>query len=171
MNTKLIFKSIVMTLLIPGSAIILVPYFILGQSGITNPVNLATSAILPIIIGIIGIVVLLHCIWRFAIHGIGTLAPIDPPKQLVVQGLYRYNRNPMYIAVVLVLLSEALLFESSSLLIYAIGIFLSFHLFFIFYEEPHLRSQFGKFYEEYFDAVPRWTIALKAFKSNIEVPK
>jgi protein-S-isoprenylcysteine O-methyltransferase Ste14 len=109
--------------------------------------------VLPIIAGA---AVLLHCIWDFAVAGRGTLAPVDPPKELVVRGLYRYVRNPMYVGVVSVLLGEALLFASIAMLIYAAGFFALAHLFVILYEERTLRRRFGEAYEQYARAVPRW---------------
>jgi protein-S-isoprenylcysteine O-methyltransferase Ste14 len=104
----------------------------------------------------IGAAVLLHCIWGFAAVGRGTLSPVDPPKKLVVKGLYRYDRNPMYVGVVTILLGEALLLESLALLEYALVGFAAFNLFVILYEEPTLRHQFGESYEHYCRHVGRW---------------
>jgi protein-S-isoprenylcysteine O-methyltransferase Ste14 len=104
----------------------------------------------------VGAGVLFRCIWDFAVAGRGTLAPVDPPRHLVVRGLYRYVRNPMYVGVVTILLGEALLFRSLALLCYA-GIFLFVvHLFIVVYEEPALRRQFGESYENYCRRVHRW---------------
>jgi protein-S-isoprenylcysteine O-methyltransferase Ste14 len=99
---------------------------------------------------------LLWCIWEFFSKGRGTLAPIDPPKNLVVQGLYRYVRNPMYVSVLTILIGEAIFFLSAPVLIEA-GIFVVMtHLFITFYEEPALRRQFGDEYERYSRKVGRW---------------
>lgn len=88
--------------------------------------------------------------------GRGTLAPIDPPKNLVIQGLYRYVRNPMYVSVVTILLGESIFFMSRPILIEA-GIFFAMaNLFVAFYEEPALRQQFGDAYEKYKQSVGRW---------------
>jgi protein-S-isoprenylcysteine O-methyltransferase Ste14 len=151
--------------LIPGTVILLIPYFILGQVRFIEWPDISGVAVFAMMSGSVGLAVLLHCIWGFAVHGRGTLAPIDPPKVLVIRGLYRYTRNPMYLAVSLVLLSEALLFDSLPLLIYAAVALLGFHLFVVLYEEPGLRSQFGESYEEYFRAIPRWGISTRAFNS------
>jgi protein-S-isoprenylcysteine O-methyltransferase Ste14 len=86
----------------------------------------------------------------------GTPAPIDPPKELVVRGLYRYVRNPMYVGVLSVLIGEALLFESARLFWYGAAVFLLFNLFVILYEEPALGRKFGKSYQDYRAAVGRW---------------
>jgi len=88
--------------------------------------------------------------------GLGTPAPIDPPKSLVVNGLYRFVRNPMYVGVVLVLFSEGLLFSSSRLLEYAVLVGAGFFLFVVAYEEPTLRKKFGASYQAYCQAVPCW---------------
>ena len=163
MNSKLMLKATIITLLMPGTITFLIPYFILHRPGIADLPGFSVTAVFSIIAGLAGFTVLLHCIWGFAFHGKGTLAPIDPPKVLVVHGLFRHTRNPMYLAIIVVLLSEALFFYSLSLLIYAAVAFLSFHLFVILYEEPHLRTQFGESYEEYFKSTPRWRITTRAF--------
>jgi protein-S-isoprenylcysteine O-methyltransferase Ste14 len=105
---------------------------------------------------VVGAAILLHCIRMFAWVGRGTLVPFDAPRKLVVQGLYRYVRNPMYVGVLLILLGEALLFESVALLEYAAGWFVVINLVVLLYEEPMLRSQFGESYERYRRAVGRW---------------
>jgi protein-S-isoprenylcysteine O-methyltransferase Ste14 len=117
--------------------------------------------------GLAGLAVLLYCIWGFSVNGRGTLAPIDPPKVLIVRGLYRYTRNPMYLGNIIVLVSEAFLFRSTGLFIYASIVLLCFHLFIVFYEERHLRSQFGQSYEDYLHSVPRWGISIsRSHKRN-----
>lgn len=166
MNSRLILKATIITLLMPGTVILLIPYLILCQSGVTDWPNISSVTVLASIAGLAGLAVLLYCIWEFAVHGKGTLAPIDPPKVLVVHGVYRYTRNPMYLAIIVVLLSETLFFNNLWLLIYATLALLGFHLFVILYEEPRLRSQFGESYKEYFKAVPRWRITTRGFNSN-----
>lgn len=163
MSSRLFIKATLITLLIPGTATLLIPYFLLTRSHIVEWLGISAFALLPILSGGAGFVVLLHCIWEFAVRGKGTLAPIDPPQVLVVQGLYRYTRNPMYIAVIVILLSEALLFESVSMILYAALVLVCFHLFVILYEEPHLRSRFGESYEEYSRTIPRWRINVPGF--------
>ena len=103
-----------------------------------------------------GIALLAVCIWEFASRGRGTLSPADPPKELVVQGLYRYVRNPMYLAVSLILLGEHMLTHSWPLFVYSAVWFVIVNIFVIGYEEPTLRRQFGESYERYVRAVPRW---------------
>ena len=99
---------------------------------------------------------LLWCFWDFAQKGRGTPAPIDPPKELVVSGLYRYVRNPMYVGIFLIVIGHFLWFGYWNLLAYALFLLILFHLFVTLYEEPNLRNRFGPAYAEYLGAVPRW---------------
>ena len=103
-----------------------------------------------------GVSLLLACIWEFAARGQGTLSPVDPTKELVIQGLYRYVRNPMYLAVSTILLGEALLMRSRGLLVYWVIFFAAVNLFVMAYEEPTLRRQFGESYTRYQQRVGRW---------------
>jgi protein-S-isoprenylcysteine O-methyltransferase Ste14 len=100
--------------------------------------------------------VLLDSFARFALEGRGTPAPIAPTDSLVVSGLYRYVRNPMYVAVVGAIAGQALLCANRALLAYAAVIGALFHLFVLGYEEPTLRRQFGASYERYRRNVRRW---------------
>ena len=109
----------------------------------------------------IGVVVLLWSFWNFLKEGRGTPAPIDPPKELVAVGFYRYVRNPMYIGVLAVILGHFLWFGYWYLLIYAVVVFLAFNAFVMFYEEPTLKRTFGASYEEYLKRVPRWIPRIK----------
>jgi len=98
----------------------------------------------------------LHCSRLFARLGQGTPVPIDPPSRLVVSGLYRYSRNPIYVAQVAVLLSYGLWFGHAALFIYALLVGLLIQLGVVALEEPQLRRRFGSSYAEYMQAVPRW---------------
>jgi protein-S-isoprenylcysteine O-methyltransferase Ste14 len=98
----------------------------------------------------------LACVVDFARSGRGTPFPLDPPKELVVSGLYRHVRNPMYIAVLNVVLGEMIVFRSGEMAVYWLSVFAGFHLFVVLYEEPTLRRKFGPTYEEYVRSVPRW---------------
>src|SRR5262249_7027763 len=103
-----------------------------------------------------GLPVLLDSFARFAIQGLGTPAPVAPPQHLVVTGLYRYVRNPMYVALLSLILGQGLLCGSVSLLEYGLVVWLAFFGFVLLYEEPTLRAKFGKEYEDYCSRVPRW---------------
>ena len=104
----------------------------------------------------VGTIFLLTCIWEFARRGRGTLSPADPPRHLVVSGLYRFVRNPMYLSVTLVVFGEVLLTFSTPLFTYWIIWFVIVNLFVMGYEEPTLRGQFGDEYERYTRNVGRW---------------
>ena len=130
-----------------------VPFFLL--SGFPAP-GRGPLAWFGLLVLVTGALLYFRCAWEFAVRGLGTPAPIAPTKFLVVSGLHRYVRNPMYIGVWLVILGEAALFHSAILVAYAAFFCIPVHLFVIFYEEPTLRRQFGESYEEYRRAVPRW---------------
>ena len=89
-------------------------------------------------------------------RGKGTPAPIDPPKVLVVQGLYKYTRNPMYLSILMVLAGEYVLFRSPIFLEYLVLVALGFFTFVLIYEEPALTRKMGAAYEQYCEEVPRW---------------
>lgn len=108
-----------------------------------------------------GLPVLLDSFARFAIQGLGTPAPVAPPQHLVVTGLYRYVRNPMYVAVLSLIFGQGLLFGCVRLLEYGLVVWLGFFAFVLLYEEPALRRKFGEEYEEFCARVPRWIPRLK----------
>jgi protein-S-isoprenylcysteine O-methyltransferase Ste14 len=103
-----------------------------------------------------GLVALLWCVRDFYVSGQGTLAPWAPPRKLVVVGLYRYTRNPMYIAVTLILLGWAWSFHSLGLLVYAVVIAIAFHIRVVLGEEPWLARTHGEDWRQYASRVPRW---------------
>ena len=148
-------RSIAWAVLLPGFFAGYVPwrFFGLGQVQITprDPVHLLGLT------GIgLGVALLAACIWEFAHRGRGTLAPLDPPTQLVVRGLYRYVRNPMYLSVTTIVFGELLLTRSLGLLTFWAIWFAFVNLFVIGYEEPTLRRNFGEEYERYCASVGRW---------------
>ena len=148
-----IVKTILFSILVPGTVAGLVPRWLIG--GFSMPENAFLSWVGIIFIAC-GTAIYLRCAWEFAVRGLGTPAPIAPTKFLVTSALHRHVRNPMYIGVALVILGEAALFRSLRLVLYAAVMLATVHLFVLFYEEPTLRRQFGKSYEEYFETVPRW---------------
>lgn len=158
-------RALFFTVLMPGSALVLFPSWILR--GEPRPTRDWTQfpRILGLLLIAIGLVPLLVSIRDFAVSGRGTLAPIDPPRKLVRVGLYRHVRNPMYVGVVTALAGEALFFESRALAFYALIVWLVFHVFVVLYEEPHLRDAFGADYETYREAVPRWVPRLRAWEA------
>src|SRR5207249_1283755 len=103
-----------------------------------------------------GIPVLVDSFARFALQGLGTPAPVFPTRHLVVTGLYRYVRNPIYVAVVSAILGQALILGDARLVGYGGLVWLLFHLFVLVYEEPVLKASFGTEYELFCAEVPRW---------------
>lgn len=146
-------KAVLFTVVVPGTVTVLIPYLLLRPHAEFNAGILRFAGLAPMLVG--G-GVYLHCVWNFAWVGRGTPAPIDPPKNMVAVGLYRFVRNPMYVGICALLAGEALLFQSWRLLAYAFVAWLLCHLFVVFYEEPHLRVKFGESYVSYCRAVPRW---------------
>jgi protein-S-isoprenylcysteine O-methyltransferase Ste14 len=103
-----------------------------------------------------GVAILLHAFLRFVVEGIGTPAPVAPTQRLVVGGLYRYVRNPMYLAVAAAIVGQGLVLGRLVLLLYAAGFIVVVAAFVRWYEEPTLSRQFGDQYEEYRRSVPGW---------------
>ncbi len=149
-------KTLIFTVFIPGTVTVLVPYWLLSSRFDLAIDKLGGFRVLGLVPILLGALIYLWCAWEFTFAGKGTPAPIDPPKELVVQGLYRFVRNPIYVGVSLVIIGESLLFESTRLFVYALLLLLVFHLFVVYYEEPTLRSKFGESYERYCKTVPRW---------------
>jgi len=98
---------------------------------------------------------------RFVREGLGTPVPIAPPTELVVGGVYRYVRNPMYLALASTVLGQALILGSRKLLLYVTVMALPVSAFVRFQEEPRLASTFGEQYERYCANVPRWVPRLR----------
>src|SRR5918996_1026306 len=150
----LAFRSLLWAALLPGVLAGYVPWRFFGLGQVTLALRPAHVAGLAGVV--LGTVLLAACIWEFAARGRGTLAPVDPPRELVVRGLYRYVRNPMYLAVTTIILGEVLLTSSRALLAYWVIWFVAVNLFVLGYEEPTLRRRFGASYERYTRQVGRW---------------
>jgi protein-S-isoprenylcysteine O-methyltransferase Ste14 len=153
-----ILKTLLFTILVPGTVAGLIPYWLFGA--VYSPAR-GPWAWSGIVVLIAGAGIYFRCAWEFAVRGLGTPAPIAPTKFLVVGGLNRRVRNPMYIGVLLVILGQAALFRALQLLAYGIVVIFLAHLFVVFYEEPTLRRLFGESYEDYRRSVPRWVPRLK----------
>ncbi len=97
---------------------------------------------------------------------LGTPAPIAPTRNLVVTGLYRYVRNPIYVAVVAIILGQAVLMGDWRLIVYGALLWLAFHVFVVAYEEPTLERTFGREYEAFRAAVPRWIPRMTPWRSE-----
>ena len=158
--------SLVFLVVAPGFVAGLVPYWIsrwrfepplLGLS----PLRVAGAALIAA-----GLPVLLESFWRFAVKGLGTPAPVMPTQRLVVSGLYRHVRNPMYVAVAAMIFGQALLFGSVGLLEYGALVWLAFHVFVLVYEEPTLAAAYPDEYPVFRRNVPRWIPRLHPWRGD-----
>lgn len=152
-------KSLAFLILVPGLLLGYLPYSIsLADNELFEPGILAYLAVALWLSGGTGI---LWCFWNFTVNGRGTPAPIDPPKELVAVGLYRYVRNPMYVSGLVALTGWILWSPSLTLIVVPFVFFLAAHTFVTLYEEPTLKRKFGAAYEDYLKRVPRWIPRLK----------
>jgi protein-S-isoprenylcysteine O-methyltransferase Ste14 len=154
---SLFLRNLFFTILQPGIVAGLIPFFILRgrmENIFYQPREFHHA--IGMIVFVIGFIIMLACIISFAINGRGTLSPADPTKKLVVVGLYKFSRNPMYVGVTMMLLGEVIFFYSSPLLIYSLWVFTVFNVFIIFVEEPRLRKDFKDEYNKYCEKVKRW---------------
>jgi len=150
--------SILFFFLAPGTVAGLIPWWITRWEFGAPGLALSLAGGLIVVAGLVG---LIACFTRFALEGLGTPAPVAPTKTLVVTGLYRRVRNPMYVAVTAIILGQALMFVSLPLVAYGAVIWLAFQTFVVMYEEPTLRVTYGDPYTAYCAAVPRWIPRLR----------
>jgi protein-S-isoprenylcysteine O-methyltransferase Ste14 len=147
-------KSLFFLIFVPGLLIGYIPYVVSTTD--TEFASLGVIAYIAFLLWFLASAAMFWCFWNFLVNGRGTPAPIDPPKELVVVGLYRYVRNPMYVAGLIGLLGWILWSPSFSLILVFIIFFIATHLFITLYEEPNLKKRFGESYEQYLHQVPRW---------------
>ena len=135
-------KTLIFSILVPGTVAFVIPWFLLQQPwGLVFMFpSVWLVGFLPLLLGV-GLY--LWCAGEFTFVGKGTPAPIDAPKYLVTQGPYQWVRNPMYLAVLSIVIGEAILFRSYLLVGYALFVWAVVHMFVVFVEEPSLRHQFG----------------------------
>ena len=145
--------------------IIWIPFEILSASGHDIVFNSGVFQHVGLVFIALGVVAYIWCSGSFVFYAKGTPIPFTPTKELVVTGLYKYVRNPLYIAGMLVLLGETLLFLSKGIFIYTLIMFGVFNIH-VLMEENHLEDTFGKKYEQYRKDVPRWIPRFKSYKEN-----
>jgi protein-S-isoprenylcysteine O-methyltransferase Ste14 len=158
---KLFLKSLLFTLTVFGMVAFYAPLLIASGRQVGS---IPFLFILGILFMCLGLAAYAWTVYDFAASGRGTPLPVDAPRHLVVRGLYRYTRNPMYLGVLFVILAWAMLFADGWLLLYAMAVFVAVHVFVVFYEEPHLQSLFGSEYEAYRQAVGRWFPGIQVVK-------
>ena len=146
-------RSFLFLIIAPGMVAGYIPLAFLRRG---SQIDMGFFSYLTFPLWLIGLVIVLWSFWNFLIQGRGTPAPIDPPKELVATGFYRYIRNPMYVGVLAIIIGHFLWFGYWNLLIYAIVVFVGFNAFVTYYEEPTLKRKFGAAYEDYLKKVPRW---------------
>ena len=149
----------------PSSVAGLVPWWITRWEFRPPFFDLDATRAVGILLIVAGLPGLVDSFARFALQGLGTPAPIAPTQNLVVTGLYRHVRNPIYAALVAVILGQAVLFGDWRLLLYGALVFVAFHIFVLAYEEPTLRESFGAEYETYCANVPRWIPRLTPWRA------
>lgn len=149
---SLLVRNLIFTVVVPGAGAVYGPWWILSRGGASGTPT-AWPAVAVIVVGAAGY---LWCLWLFATVGRGTPGPWDAPRRVVAVGPYRWVRNPMYLAALLVVLGESWLFLSLPLLLYTGVLAVLVALFVIGYEEPTLRRRFGESYVQYRRTVPRW---------------
>jgi protein-S-isoprenylcysteine O-methyltransferase Ste14 len=148
--------SAVFFALAPGVVAGVVPWLLTGWRARALPAWWLPLRVAGVVLLVAGAGVLVHAFARFVTEGIGTPAPVAPTQELVVGGLYRYVRNPMYLAVLAAIVGQALVLGRLVLLPYAALVAAAFVAFVHWYEEPTLDEQFGARYQAYRRAVPGW---------------
>ena len=148
-------------MLAPGVVAGIVPWLLTGWRSEDAPSLLRVAGAALIVLGV---AFLLHAFTRFVLEGLGTPAPVAPTEALVVGGVYRYVRNPMYLAVGATIVGQALLLGQFGLLAYAAAFGVVVFCFVRLCEEPTLSARFGAGYREYRDAVPGWIPRLRPWR-------
>lgn len=151
-------KSLLFLILVAGLGAGYIPFVLLPGG---PQVETGVWAYLAWPLWFCGAVIVLWCFADFTFKGHGTPNPIEPPKELVTTGMYRYVRNPIYLATLTIIGGHFLWFKSIWMPAYAVVVFMGFHLFVTLYEEPTLKKNFGTAYENYCRSVPRWIPRLK----------
>lgn len=155
-RTSAIVGTAVFLLLAPGTVAGLIPWWISRWHLRPPLLGFTFFRVIGVLLMATGIAVVFEAFARFALEGVGTPAPVLPTRHLVVNGSYRFVRNPMYVAVTALILGQALFLGDVHLLEYAIFPWLAANFFVLSYEEPTLRRSFGAEYENYCAHVPRW---------------
>jgi protein-S-isoprenylcysteine O-methyltransferase Ste14 len=162
---RAVLGSAIFLVVAPGTVAVYVPWVICRWQVESPRMGSAVIRFAGVPFIVAGLPVLLDSFARFALQGLGTPAPMAPPKKLVVSGLYRHVRNPMYVALLAMILGQGLLFGSVRVLEYGAAVWLAFTLFVLLYEEPTLRRTFGVEYEEFCANVPRWIPRLRPWRA------
>jgi protein-S-isoprenylcysteine O-methyltransferase Ste14 len=158
--------SVMFFVLAPGVVVGLIPWLLTRWQAREPLPYWVPMRVLGVVLLAAGLIVLVQAFVRFVVEGLGTPAPVAAPERLVVGGVYRYVRNPMYVAVVAAIVGQALLLGQLGLLLYGAAVWLVTAAFVRFYEEPTLTRRFGADYEAYRRAVPAWWPRLRPWKPS-----
>jgi protein-S-isoprenylcysteine O-methyltransferase Ste14 len=150
----------------PGIVVGLIPWLLTGWQVREPAPYWAPMRVLGVILLVAGLIVLVQAFVRFVVEGFGTPVPVAAPDRLVVGGLYRYVRNPMYVALIAAIVGQALLLGRLGLLLYAAAVWTISAVFVRWYEEPTLTRRFGAEYDAYRRAVPAWWPRLRPWKPS-----
>lgn len=160
----LFLRALLALLILPGTFAGLIPAWIVVNDQWRNQGSWA--GVVPLVAGI---TILLWCVRDFYVAGKGTLAPWEPPKRLVIVGLYRFVRNPMYVGILILLLGWSWWAGSWMLFCYALLFAVAFHLRVVLHEEPRLKAQFGDDWNAYATAVRRWLPTMTTAETRTRV--
>lgn len=149
-------RAFLSVVFLPGMVWGVIPILIVSHTPAQLRFDLGNGWLLGVPPIALGLSTFLWCVWTFAVDGKGTLAPIDPPQEFVASGPYRYVRNPMYVALLVLGIGEVIFFQSWLLVLYVPAVAVMFHLFIVYIEEPALLRRFQNSYAEYLRVVPRW---------------
>jgi protein-S-isoprenylcysteine O-methyltransferase Ste14 len=159
--------SLIFLVVEPGTVAGLVPWWLTGWAvGEAPPQVVVPLRMVGAVLVLVGASALVHAFGRFVLEGLGTPAPVAPPQRLVIGGLYRYVRNPMYLAVLLTIVGQALVLLQPALLVYAAVVGLAMAGFVYGYEQPTLSASFGAEYDAYRRAVPGWWPRLRPWHAD-----
>jgi len=168
MSTPTTFQHVKAIIVLPLLVTVIIPFglicfkkniFLQGESVLYQP----WFTILGIVVIFLGLILFMHTLYLFISFGKGTLAPWNPTQSFVVQGIYRHVRNPMLLAISIILFGEALVFFSDSILIFLIIFVVGNTIYFIKSEEPRLLKKYGRAYADYYQNVNRWIPKIKAY--------
>ena len=159
-----IIGSAIFLVIAPGTLAVYVPWYLTQWR--FEPALFPIARVIGGILIAAGLPILLDSFARFALQGLGTPAPVMPPRHLVVTGFYRYVRNPMYVAVTALIIGQGLLFGSVAVLEYGAIVWAAFFLFVLVYEEPVLGEQFPEQYKRYRASVRRWIPRATAWRGD-----
>lgn len=149
-------KTAAFTVLVPGTVVGLVPRVLARYDRESPTLDSRPAQLVGFVSFAVGSLLYLHTAFRFSSEGGGTPSPHDEPDDLVIGGVYRYTRNPMYVGVLLCIVGQAVRYRSLHVCWWGLVCWLGFHRRILEYEEPHLREKHGAAYEAYVERVPRW---------------